>query len=85
MTISDFLTEIAMRTKRKTKKRERMIYRFSLDKERYGEIIRLLDSLPKPFRGEYIAESIRIARLHLGLEGGPSSEPPPELRGAFTL
>lgn len=77
--------EIAMRTKRKTKKRERMVYRFSLDKERYEEIIRLLDSLPKPFRGEYIAESIRIARLRLGLEGGPSSEPPPELIGAFTL
>jgi len=74
-----------MRTKRKTKKRERMVYRFSLDKERYEEIIRLLDSLPKPFRGEYIAESIRIARLRLGLEGGPSSEPPPELIGAFTL
>ncbi len=73
-----------MGTVRKTQKRERKLYRFTLDKIRYGELIELLDSIPKPLRGEYIAESIKIARPHFNLKS-PNPEPPVEFKGTFDL
>ena len=70
-----------MGRRRKTEKRERKVYRFSLDKERYGSLIQMLDSIPKPFRGEYIAESIRMARLSSWQS--TNTEAPVEFKGVF--
>lgn len=70
-----------MGRKRKTEKRERKVYRFSLDKERYGSLIQMLDSIPKPFRGEYIAESIRMARFSSWQSA--NTETPIEFKGVF--
>ena len=64
-----------MGSKRNTKKRDRRVYRFSLDMERHREVIELLESVPKPFRGELIAESIKTARRKMIC---PSEKPPEE-------
>ena len=50
-------------------KRERKVYRFGFDLKEHAEIIRLLDLVPKTMRGEYVAESIIIARLRSGIQG----------------
>jgi hypothetical protein len=73
-----------MGTTRKTHKREKRLYRFTLDMERYGELVHLLDSIPKPLRGEYIAESLKIARAKLSLQNS-NTEPPVEFKGTFDL
>ncbi len=65
-----------MGEKRKTKKLEVVTYRFGLVKERDRDIITLLNSVPRPMRGQYIAESIRIARIKVGLEeSNPETKP----------
>jgi len=71
-----------MGRRRKTEKHERKVYRFSLDKERYGSLIQMLDYIPKPFRGEYIAESIRMARFSSSWQS-PNTETPIEFKGVF--
>ncbi len=68
-----------MGEKRKTKRLEVVTYRFGLVKERDGDIIDLLNSVPRPMRGHYIAESIRIARVKLGLENS-NTETKPEVK-----
>jgi len=73
-----------MGRRRKMEKRERKAYRFSLDKEKYIEVVQLLDSIPKPFRGEYIAESVRIARSKLSLQNSDAA-PPVEFKGTFNF
>jgi hypothetical protein len=56
-------------------------YRFTLDERRYKDVIAILDSIPKPFRPEYIAEAIRVARRHFGLRGEPNG--PHSFKGSF--
>ena len=60
------------------KKRERKIYRIGLDVKEHGELIRILDLVPRAMRGEYIAESIMIARRRCGLTGAGGGLSPPE-------
>lgn len=58
-----------MMSKGKTKKEPRPAkrpYKFTLDEARFKDVIIILDSVPKPFRSEYIAESIRFARNQFG-------------------
>ncbi len=76
-----------MKTTRKTKQERRVVFRFSLSMERHWEIIKLLNSIPKPFRGEFIVESIKMARAHLNLVDRGSEAPPEPLKfnDTFTL
>jgi len=73
-----------MGVKTEIEKRERKAYRFSLDKGKYMEVVQLLDSIPRPLRGEYIAESIRIARIKLSSKNSDAA-PPVEFKGTFSF
>ena len=77
-----------MESKRNTQKRQKRVYRISLDMERHREVIELLDSIPKPFRGELIAESIKTARSKICPSAKPPEEkpiPPVTFSGSFNL
>ncbi len=65
-----------MGVKQNTRKRQKRVYRISLDMERHREVIELLDSVSRPFRGELIAESIRTARRQICPSERPQEEKP---------
>ena len=69
----------------KKTKQMRKAYRFTLDKKRHAEIISILDSIPKPFRTEFIAESIRVAREYYVGHEKEEKIKPPDFRGALTI
>lgn len=49
-------------------------YRITLGEPEYGDVISILDSLPKTMRGLFIAETIRQAKEKMisGFQGGHS-------------
>ena len=53
-----------MKRQRKNSKTRRTYYRFSLieDKERDMEVMKFLNSIPKPLRGELIIEGLMLLK-----------------------
>ena len=45
-------------------KSPKRLFRFSLDEKVYKDVIEVIESIPKPFRGHFIAESIRAAKKY---------------------
>jgi hypothetical protein len=69
---------------KKTNHQMKKAYRFTLDKRRYAEIISILDSIPKSFRSEFIAESIKVAREYYVGKKGEKNEPP-DFKGTLNI
>ena len=45
-------------------KSAKRLFKFTLDEKVYKDVIEAIESIPKPFRGYFIAESIRVAKKY---------------------
>jgi hypothetical protein len=62
-------------------KSARRLFKFSLDEKVYKDVIEVIISIPKPFRGHFIAESIRVARKYYTPQSINTASA--DLRGVF--
>jgi len=68
--------EVKVKHQRKNSKTRRTYYRFSLieDKERDMEVMKFLNSIPKPLRGELIIEGLMLLKETFTPKWNPQKE-----------
>jgi len=66
-------------------KSARRLFRFSLEENVYKDVIEVIESIPKPFRGHFIAEAIRAAKKYYSPQSfNPATNTEPaNLSGVF--